>query len=88
MKQTNAVLRFFPLGLVEQILTKHRVPNKLSYLIMIFNYQPKKEKKFKEKMKLRPLNFIEKWGGGLYRASAFRITGDFKSLIANKSANK
>lgn len=55
---------------------------------MIFNYQPKKEKKFKEKMKLRPLNFIEKQGGGLYRASAFRITGDFKSLIANKSANE
>lgn len=53
MKQINVVLSFFPLGLVEQILTKHRVPSKLSYLIMIFNYQPKKEKKFKEKMKLR-----------------------------------
>lgn len=62
LKKT-AVLSLFQLRLVKHIFSKHRVQSKLSYFIMIFNYQHKK-KEIKKNPKFRLLNFIERWGGG------------------------
>lgn len=83
----TAVLSLFQLRLVKHIFSKHRVQSKLSYFIMIFNYQHKK-KKLKKNRSLDCSISLNNGEGGLYHDCAYRVTVDFdiKLHVVNNEA--